>query len=162
FEAAQESDPVPPLPPGQATTLPPMREESCPVIDDELHGPVSSAIFVGRESELAALEVQSGVVLIAGDAGVGKSRLVSEVERRAGGAGKLVLVGECFELPEGELRYGPIVAALRRALQEPDLRESLTEGDRVELARLWPELAPADVVAGRNGSTSSQDRVFAL
>lgn len=73
-----------------------------------------------------------------------------------------MLVGECFELTEGELPYGPIVAALRPALREPMLIDSLTGTDRTELARLWPELAPSGADAARNGANSSQDRIFAL
>ncbi|MDW5598346.1 AAA family ATPase, partial [Conexibacter stalactiti] len=139
---------------------------------------VSSERFVGRAPELAALDADSGAVLIAGDAGVGKSRLVAELAQRARAGGRLVLIGECVELAEGELPYGAIVAALRPLLREPAVRELLSAAERRELAPLWPELgrlegdapaapatasaagapaadAPAPPVAG-------QGRVFAL
>ncbi|HEY5316940.1 MAG TPA: AAA family ATPase, partial [Solirubrobacteraceae bacterium] len=122
---------------------------------------VSSERFVGRERELAALEGESGVVLIAGDAGVGKSRLVAELERRARAEGKLVLIGECLELTDGELAYAPIVAALRPVLREDGVLEALTAAERGALARLWPELGPADA-GGVGPEESSQARVFAL
>ena len=139
-----------------------MVQETFAGLADQIQGPVSSERFVGRASELTALDAESGVVLIAGDAGVGKSRLVGEVERRASAEGKLVLIGECFELTEGELPYGPIVAALRPVLGQPELVDSFSIHDRSELARLWPELAPPDTAAARNGHTSSQDRIFAV
>jgi class 3 adenylate cyclase/tetratricopeptide (TPR) repeat protein len=155
-------DDLPPLPPTTHLRTPLAVPQPFLRLEDEIQGPVSSERFVGRESELAALRADSGVVLIAGDAGVGKSRLVSEVERRASAEGKLVLVGECFELTEGELPYGPIVAALRPVLHEPELIDSFSSHDRAELSRLWPELAPPDTVVARNGHTSSQDRIFAV
>ncbi len=52
-------------------------------------------------------------MLVAGEAGMGKSRLVAELGTRAEGAGALVLVGECVELAEGELAFLPIISALR-------------------------------------------------
>ncbi|HUO72248.1 MAG TPA: AAA family ATPase [Solirubrobacteraceae bacterium] len=112
---------------------------------------VSSPRFVGRAAELATLDAavartaagQSAAVLLAGDAGIGKSRLVAEFERRAQDAGAEVLVGECVELTEGELPYGPIVAALRPLIGPADDGPiaALHPAVRGALARLWPELA---------------------
>src|ERR1700750_1956570 len=79
-------------------------------------GRVARERFVGREGELEALGEDSGAVVIAGDAGVGKSRLVAELERRAISEGKFVLVGECVELTDGELPYAAVVSALRSVL----------------------------------------------
>ena len=131
---------------------------------------VSSERFVGRAQELAALDADGGAALIAGDAGVGKSRLVGELERRARAAGKLVLVGECVELAEGELPYAAIVAALRPLLHGrggddgADAFAALSAGERRELAPLWPELArDADADAAAPASHGAgQGRVFAL
>ncbi|HEY4279695.1 MAG TPA: ATP-binding protein, partial [Conexibacter sp.] len=122
---------------------------------------VSSERFIGRARELAALDADSGAVLIAGDAGVGKSRLVGELERRAVAAGKLVLIGECVELAEGELPYGAIVSALRPALRDGVGLDALSDGERDVLAPLWPELGARDgAVAPSPGA--GQGRVFAL
>jgi DNA-binding NarL/FixJ family response regulator len=106
---------------------------------------------VGRAAELAALDAAlaraadgvSGAVLVGGDAGIGKSRLVAEFERRAGEAGAEVLVGECVELAEGELPYGPVVAALRPLIGRMDSGPlaSLHPTARTALGRLWPQLA---------------------
>jgi class 3 adenylate cyclase/tetratricopeptide (TPR) repeat protein len=130
-------------------------------LDRPVAARVSSERFVGREDELAALGGESGTVVIAGDAGVGKSRLVAELERRARADGKLVLIGECLELTDGELAYAPIVAALHPVLRAGHALDPVSATERGELARLWPELGPAggsDVDA----DGSSQARIFAL
>lgn len=112
---------------------------------------VSSPRFIGRAAELATLDAalaraaegQSAAVLVAGDAGMGKSRLVAEFERRARDRDATVLVGECVELAEGELPYGPIVAALRPLVAAAGAGpvRSLHPAVRGAAARLWPELA---------------------
>ncbi len=88
-------------------------------------------------------------MLLGGDAGMGKSRLVAEFEQRAGQAGADVLVGECVELSQSELPYGPIVVALRPLLAgaADGPAQTLHPGARVALARLWPELEVPDVAA---------------
>ncbi|MDT7576243.1 MAG: hypothetical protein QOH17_2576, partial [Pseudonocardiales bacterium] len=90
-----------------------------------MSGPVSSPRFIGRDTELASLDdalarAESGegaVVLIAGESGIGKSRLIAEFTPRARARGAAVLVGECLQLTEGELPYAAIVAALRGLLR---------------------------------------------
>ena len=77
--------------------------------------------FVGRAEEFERLEralrrAQSGVgstVLVAGEAGIGKSRLASELTTRARAAGFEVLVGRCIDLIGTELPYQPFAEALR-------------------------------------------------
>ena len=79
------------------------------------------AAFVGRVSELAELEraldatqAASGTtVLVAGEAGIGKTRLASELATRARGAGFEVLLGRSLDLVGTELPYQPFVEALR-------------------------------------------------
>ena len=79
------------------------------------------AAFVGRVSELAELEcaldatqAASGTtVLVAGEAGIGKTQLASELATRARGAGFEVLLGRCLDLVGTELPYQPFVEALR-------------------------------------------------
>ncbi|WP_327372728.1 AAA family ATPase [Streptomyces sp. NBC_01216] len=74
--------------------------------------------FVGREGEMralmAALRDGPSVVFVEGEAGVGKSRLLREVEHRLEAAGTLVLKGACHPLRE-PLPLGPAVDALRAA-----------------------------------------------
>src|SRR4051794_41826207 len=82
---------------------------------------VSSRELVGRQEELAVLTAlveravagEGGAALVTGVAGVGKSRLVVELGRRAREAGALVLVGECVDLAEAELPHAPGGAAPR-------------------------------------------------
>src|SRR6478752_111851 len=82
---------------------------------------VTSTTFVGRAGELdelrAALDQavggRPGLAFIAGESGVGKTRLLSELERAARAQGVGVIGGDCVELGEGELPYAPLVSALR-------------------------------------------------
>jgi predicted ATPase len=82
--------------------------------------------FVGRDDALAALEqAWSGVrrgsprlVLVTGDAGIGKSTLVARF--LDGRTGALVLRGGCFGLVSAELPYAPVVQALRPLAEVPD------------------------------------------
>jgi DNA-binding CsgD family transcriptional regulator/tetratricopeptide (TPR) repeat protein len=103
--------------------------------------------FVGRAAELEKLRtllpLAAGegrrVALIAGEPGVGKSRLVREFAARAADDGVLVLYGAC----DAAVRtpYGPFVEALDRLLRVTDvdrLRAALGGGG--DLIRLLPEL----------------------
>ena len=73
------------------------------------------AAFVGREDELsrllAALANQTRMVLVVGDAGVGKTRLAGEAMTRAAVTGMVTVRGECLPLGES-LALLPIAAAL--------------------------------------------------
>ena len=77
--------------------------------------------FVGRARELAELDraleaAQNGsglTVLIAGEAGIGKTRLASQLARRARAAGFDVLLGRSIDLVGTELPFQPFVEALR-------------------------------------------------
>jgi DNA-binding CsgD family transcriptional regulator/tetratricopeptide (TPR) repeat protein len=78
-------------------------------------------VFVGRERELGQLgraldaaRTGSGTaVLVAGEAGIGKTRLASELAARARDAGFEVLLGRAIDLVGTELPYQPFVEALR-------------------------------------------------
>ncbi|MDN0199015.1 helix-turn-helix transcriptional regulator [Streptomyces sp. S.PNR 29] len=76
--------------------------------------------FVGRENELARLTGvlerarggEARAVLIAGDAGVGKTRMLDEVAGRAVEAGTTVLTGHCVDLGDVGLPYLPFTEIL--------------------------------------------------
>jgi len=113
---------------------------------------VASPRLVGRVVELAALEEalaeaaagRQMTVLVPGEAGVGKSRLVDEFAERAVAGGARVLVGRCVALGEDGLPFAPFVAALRSLLAESGaeaLAETAGPG-REALARLLPEVGP--------------------
>jgi len=107
---------------------------------------ISSPVFVGRCSELAALDAvlaragcgDGSAVLVEGEAGIGKSRLMSRLESRGRAAGVAVLVGECLPLAEGELAFAPIVAALRPVMLDPEVLAGLEPALRAALGALWP------------------------
>src|SRR2546423_305154 len=112
---------------------------------------ISSPVFVGRALELATLEAalekaegrSAGIVLIAGEAGIGKSRLVAELAGQARDRGGVVLEGGCISLASDEgLPFGPIAEALRGLVRrtEPEALQDLLDPGMGELARLVPEL----------------------
>src|SRR5688500_5275426 len=83
---------------------------------------VASSRLIGRSAELAELEAaladaaegRPSPAFVAGESGVGKTRLLAELMRRARESGTLVLAGSCVALGgESELPYLPLVAALR-------------------------------------------------
>jgi DNA-binding SARP family transcriptional activator len=105
--------------------------------------------FVGREAELddllagleGALAGRGGLCLIAGEPGIGKSRLTEELVSRARERGAEVLVGRCWEAG-GAPAYWPWMQALRACIQvrEPgQLRGELGAG-APDLAQLAPDL----------------------
>jgi len=105
--------------------------------------------FVGRGREMDALRArweqavqgQGGIVLIAGEAGVGKTRLVEEFAATVRWRGGMVARGRCYE-PERMLPYQPLAEVLRDlAMQEGRAAPALPAWARSELARLVPELA---------------------
>ncbi|MFB6780580.1 AAA family ATPase [Streptomyces sp. NPDC056352] len=84
-------------------------------------------------------------LLIGGEAGVGKTRLVEEFLIEAGRRDAAVAVGGCVEIGADGLPYAPFstaLRALRRTL--PDEMAAACAGQEGELARLLPELGEAD------------------
>src|SRR5262249_54600099 len=77
-------------------------------------------------------------VLIEGDAGIGKSRLIAEFEDRARVLGARVLAGECLPVAEAELAFAPVVAALRSVIEDLDLLAALEPTLRAAIGALWP------------------------
>src|SRR6185312_12430918 len=81
---------------------------------------VSSPVFAGRATELAELvaaferaaDGAPGVVLVGGEAGIGKSRLLAELTSHVAGAGALVLHGQCAVLEDAAIPLLPVVDAL--------------------------------------------------
>jgi DNA-binding CsgD family transcriptional regulator/tetratricopeptide (TPR) repeat protein len=130
---------------------------------------VTSATFVGRTPELTELrgalsEAVGGrpsLAFVAGESGVGKTRMLSELERSARAAGARVLSGECVELGEGELPYAPIVAALRPLARSGDpALDSLTPAARAGLAHMLPGLGDGAGGPRPEETSSAQSRLF--
>lgn len=110
---------------------------------------VTASQFIGRAGELGELEDAlataaagtASLAFLAGESGVGKSRLLDEFLARARAGGATTLGGECIELGEDELPYAPLVAALRPLVRDGDAAiADLPEAVRAELSRLVPEL----------------------
>ncbi|MEU2031406.1 ATP-binding protein [Nocardia amamiensis] len=108
--------------------------------------PVCGA-FVGRAAEVAALQdayrdPAVHTVLVAGEAGIGKSRLVAEFTTRVG-AQTVVLSGRCPELGVKGVPFAPFVAVMRALLRDQgvDGLAALLPVARPALARWLPELA---------------------
>ena len=106
-------------------------------------------ILIGRDGELARLEDallaahrgDGAFVILSGEAGIGKSRLAQDLERRGRLAGMRVMHGGCSEA-EFALSYLPVVEAVGNFLTGADLKALQRElGSAVqELARLFPQL----------------------
>jgi len=83
----------------------------------EMGGRVASPTLVGRIEELQlfdaarvrAADGEPAVVLVGGEAGVGKTRLVAELRARCAADGMRVLYGGCVPLGGEALPYAPIV-----------------------------------------------------
>jgi DNA-binding NarL/FixJ family response regulator len=121
--------------------------------------------MVGRDGELGRLltlldDAEAGrsvVALVSGDAGVGKTRLISEVTRLAGGRGFTVLSGQCAELGDS-VPYLPLADALRSAAQSTGVRDALSS--RPALSRLLPEGGEGPIAADSDRSGLARQRMF--
>lgn len=119
----------------------------------------SSQVFVGRRAELERLEEAMGraavgrpaFVLVAGEAGIGKSRFVAEFSERAEAAGATCIAGGCLDLGEGGLPYAPLVEALRALARRLDLtaRQAVFGASAEVLAGLIPELGRLEAATDR-------------
>ncbi|MET9519885.1 AAA family ATPase [Streptomyces sp. NPDC002994] len=108
-----------------------------------------SPVFVGRAGELAQLtdalaRATAGepqALLVGGEAGVGKTRLVEEFFAAACRQDTVVVVGGCVEIGADGLPFAPFSTALRALRRRlPDEVAAAAAGQEGELARLLPEL----------------------
>ncbi|HEY8482778.1 MAG TPA: AAA family ATPase [Spirillospora sp.] len=130
----------------------------------------TSAVLVGRSAELAELEdalaTAPGAVLLGGDAGLGKTRLIREfarsVENAPGGPRARVLVGGCLELGSDGLPFAPFTTVLRDLVRDigiDGVAELVPRGDTGDLARLLPEFGEPETDAA---SGEERARLFAV
>jgi DNA-binding CsgD family transcriptional regulator len=112
-----------------------------------------SPVLVGRSEHLTVLAQtlaavrtgQPATLLVGGEAGVGKTRLVSEFAARAA-SGDRLLAGGCLELGASGLPFAPFTAILRQLVRElgaGGIGELLAGRASRELGRLLPELGEA-------------------
>jgi DNA-binding NarL/FixJ family response regulator len=128
---------------------------------------LTSSHFVGRVGELAELEAilqdagdqRPALVLLGGESGVGKTRLVREFEQRHSDDA-IVLRGEAVEQGDAELPYAPLLGALRPLVRggHPALN-ALGRGSRSQLAALVPGIDDQVEVSDRH-DPAAQLRLF--
>ncbi len=121
-----------------------------PLFNTPKNPAIAAYPLVGRAEEWAtmlkmyhAIEDGGRVIILEGDAGIGKTRLAGELLAYARSRGANGISARCYE-GESHLAYAPIVAALRTAIAQQDETKRL---DAIpaswlsEAARLLPELA---------------------
>jgi DNA-binding CsgD family transcriptional regulator/tetratricopeptide (TPR) repeat protein len=129
--------------------------------------------LIGRADELAELarllgvteNATSGVVLLSGDAGVGKTRLLHELRQQARDAGWYVLVGHCLDLGDSALPYLPFGEAFGTLeVDSPALAEEIAT-TQPPVTRLMPGRRPPSpedpVDGGRADRTELFEAVYA-
>lgn len=125
--------------------------EGCAMLGDVETRSVSP-VFVGRAGELTALtnalsRAAAGepqALLVGGEAGVGKTRLVEELFTEACRREAVVAVGGCVEIGADGLPFAPFSTALRTLHRRlPKELAAAAVGQEDELARLLPELGEA-------------------
>jgi DNA-binding NarL/FixJ family response regulator len=131
---------------------------------------VSSSIFVGRVVERARLEAaleaaeqgEPGLVLIGGEAGIGKSRLAAELVSIANARGAMVARGLCLETKAATLPFGPWVEILEELIRrDPSTGDARTdEPTTAAFARLVPEFEPPERSDARLPSGDDRLRLF--
>ncbi|MGP4112084.1 helix-turn-helix transcriptional regulator [Streptomyces sp. 4N509B] len=130
-----------------------------------------SPVFVGRQQERAALaaslahagEGRPQAVLVGGEAGVGKSRLLEEFLAQAEAEGALTAVGACVGAGADGLPFAPVATVLRALHRQ--LGEELTRaaaGFGGELARLLPELGDPGLAVSPAHDDEVRGRLFEL
>src|SRR5262245_42839375 len=110
--------------------------------------PIVCPVLIGRAAQMATLERliaevhkrHGQVVLIAGEAGIGKSRLIRETTVRAIDQGFSMLQGRCFE-SDRVLPFAPLLDLLRDLLSTPFAAPLATvlKPAGGDLVRLFPE-----------------------
>ena len=117
-----------------------------------------SPVLVGRSEELAILDAAleraraggPSTVLIGGEAGIGKTRLVTEFAAGAAASGARLLAGGCLDLGAEGLPFAPFAAVLRelvRDLGADGVAALLPAQATHEFARLLPEFGEAGAEA---------------
>lgn len=128
-----------------------------------------SPVFVGRSDELGVLKDalarakgttrgtgEPQALLLGGEAGVGKTRLIEEFTAAARAEGAVVAVGGCVEIGADGLPFAPFSSALRSLRRQlPDEVDAAAADQEGELARLLPELGEAP--QRRRGTDAQHD-----
>ncbi len=124
--------------------------------------PTDEPPLVGREAQLAELvdllQIRdprgSGAVLLGGDAGVGKTRLLREVRARARTEGRHTVVGHCVDFGDSALAYLPFTEILGRLQAEEPRLLSRVAVQHPAIGRLLPR----ERVRAVSGSPAEPDQ----
>lgn len=111
--------------------------------------PAEASPFVGRGPELAQLQAclaqlaagRGGTVLVEGEPGIGKSRLLRELLHEAGSRSLPLLATKCYEI-ERAMPYQPVIDLVSRALERAGAADIAKLGavSLAELKALLPEI----------------------
>jgi DNA-binding CsgD family transcriptional regulator/tetratricopeptide (TPR) repeat protein len=113
---------------------------------EDVFVPRSAVPLVGRSEELATLlgaldaaaDGRAAAVVVGGDAGVGKTRLLSELNDIALSRGLCTIIGHCVDLGDAPPPYLPFSEAFARLnADEPELMATLTAAHPA-IGRLLP------------------------
>ncbi|HEV2637928.1 MAG TPA: AAA family ATPase [Actinocrinis sp.] len=137
------------------------------VVEDDA---MTAGDFIGRGQELDRLHLLLGgardrrpaTLFLAGEAGVGKTRLLGRFAEQAAGAGAFVLHGECIGLGGGVIPYAPLIEALRLfvgRVGEDEARRLAGEG-WTQLRALISDFTGREPDLRRPGILGSQIQVF--
>jgi DNA-binding CsgD family transcriptional regulator/tetratricopeptide (TPR) repeat protein len=107
--------------------------------------PALTAPLIGRESEIGALrdawaqadDGEAAAVVLAGDAGIGKTRLVTEISAEVQAQGGVVLLGHCLGLGQAAPPFLPIleiISQLHAATEDTEIVESTERLLRADVA----------------------------
>ena len=127
-------------------------------------------ILVGRDRQVeqldgwlrAALEGAGAIAVLAGEAGIGKSRLAGEIRDRAADLGAHTMLGACSEV-DLALPYLPFIEALGNFVTTAGpavIREQLSPGAVRALAELFPQLSWQETPAPAGDATQGRLRFF--
>ena len=119
-------------------------------VEDTQDAPILQPQFQGRDREMKALremlrEVRDGkgrMVLVSGEAGIGKSQILEEFQADARVHGMRVLTGRCFE--SGGPGFGPFLEMLRDLTEQPGVRGLGLEASVKRVLTHIERPAPAD------------------
>jgi DNA-binding CsgD family transcriptional regulator len=131
---------------------------------------IASPAFIGRTAELAELDAaleaaaqgSPTTVLIGGDAGIGKTRLLATWDELVVERGARVVSGACLDLGESGPAYVAVLQAFRDLLGplDPAALDELVGSDRAALGRLIPELGEGAGGDDERLTPAAQTRLF--
>ena len=133
-------------------------------------GSECSGAFVGRDGPRARIRAAfrdsltggARLVLVSGEAGIGKTALLTEAVREAAGAGATTAWGTCWDADRAP-GYWPWAQVVRQMVDraEAQILDSTSDEDRADLARLVPDLGGgAPVTVAEPDSGGAQFRLF--